>query len=94
MNDATLLLKALHFAADKVTLNVYFHATPTGIAEARLDPNEVAEIGWFPSGELPSTLAFPGHIPKVLSAWRLAAEEPSATAKAPERPSSIAAPGN
>jgi ADP-ribose pyrophosphatase YjhB (NUDIX family) len=80
--------------ADKVTLNVYFHATPTGAAEARLDPNEVAEIGWFPPNELPSTLAFPGHIPNVLRAWKLAAEEGSTAAPVLDRPPSVAARGN
>ena len=56
--------------ADKVTLNIYFHAVPEGPAEARTDPNEVAEIGWFAPDELPADVAFPGHIPAVLRAWR------------------------
>ena len=80
--------------ADKVTLNIYFHATPTGADEARLDPTEVAEIGWFAPGELPSPLAFPDHIPNVLRAWKRAAEEPSPTAPALDRPPSVAAPGH
>jgi 8-oxo-dGTP diphosphatase len=59
--------------ADKVTLNIYFHAVPVPAtaAETRLDPNEVAEIGWFAPGELPSELAFEGHVPEVLRAWTL-----------------------
>jgi ADP-ribose pyrophosphatase YjhB (NUDIX family) len=80
--------------ADKVTLNVYFHATPTSAAEARLDPNEAEEIGWYAPGELPSALAFPGHIPKVLRAWRRAVEEQSPTAPVLDPPSSVAASGN
>ena len=56
--------------ADKVTLNIYFHAAAEGLVEARTDPNEVAEIGWFAPDELPEDVAFPGHVPAVLSAWR------------------------
>lgn len=56
--------------ADKFTLNIYFHAAAEGTAEPRLDPYEVAEIGWFAPDELPSELAFPGHLPAVLRAWR------------------------
>jgi ADP-ribose pyrophosphatase YjhB (NUDIX family) len=55
--------------ADKVTLSIYFHATPKGSAEARLDPAEVAEIRWFAPAELPTDVAFPGHVPEVLRAW-------------------------
>ena len=58
--------------ADKVTLNIYFHATPETAAEARTDPNEVAEIAWFGPDEVPEDLAFPGHLPAVLRAWRQA----------------------
>jgi ADP-ribose pyrophosphatase YjhB (NUDIX family) len=70
--------------ADKVTLNIYFHATVRGSAQAKTDRNEVAEIGWFEADELPSDLAFPGHVPAVLRAWR------ESVAVAPPRP---AAPG-
>ena len=56
--------------ADKVTLNIYFHATPEGAAVERTDPNEVAEIRWFAPDELPADLAFPDHVPAVLRAWR------------------------
>jgi 8-oxo-dGTP diphosphatase len=56
--------------ADKVTLNIYFHATPEGTTEPRTDPNEVAEIGWFAPDELPADLAFPDHVPAVLRTWR------------------------
>ena len=59
--------------ADKVTLSIYFHATPEGTTEPRMDPNEVAEIAWFAPRELPSEIAFPGHLPAVLRAWRKAA---------------------
>ena len=56
--------------ADKVTLNIYFHAVALGDAETRSDPNEVAEIGWFAADDLPQSLAFPGHLPAVLREWR------------------------
>ena len=56
--------------ADKVTLNIYFQATAEGQAATRTDPNEVAEIGWFGPDELPAEVAFPGHVPAVLRAWR------------------------
>jgi 8-oxo-dGTP diphosphatase len=71
--------------ADKVTLNIYFHATPEGRAEARMDPNEVAEIAWFSPQELPSELAFPGHVPAVLRAWREAVGRSHPTAPLSER---------
>jgi 8-oxo-dGTP pyrophosphatase MutT (NUDIX family) len=75
--------------ADKVTLNIYFHASPEGAAETRLDPNEVTEIAWFAPGELPSEIAFPGHVPAVLRAWRDAAGRPERAAPLAERPVSV-----
>jgi 8-oxo-dGTP diphosphatase len=56
--------------ADKLTLNIYFHATVEGPTDTVCDPNEVAEIGWFAPDALPAELAFPGHVPAVLRAWR------------------------
>ena len=58
--------------ADKVTLNIYFHAEPLGPADGHADPSEVAEVVWFAPDELPDSLAFPGHLPAVLRAWRQA----------------------
>jgi len=55
---------------EKSTLNVYYLATAEGDAETRTDPNEVAEIGWFSPEALPERLAFPGHVPAVLRAFR------------------------
>jgi ADP-ribose pyrophosphatase YjhB (NUDIX family) len=70
--------------ADKVTLNIYFHATPEGAAVEQTDPNEVAEIRWFAPDELPAALAFPDHVPAVLRAWRDSlAPEPRPPAAAP-----------
>lgn len=81
--------------AEKVTLNVYFHATADGAAEPRADPTEVAEVGWFSPGELPQDIAFPGHVPRVLEAWRDAAEAaarpsaPSASIPLPAGPTHV-----
>ena len=69
--------------ADKVTLNIYFHAVADGQGEARTDPNEVAEIGWFAPDELPTDVAFPKHVPEVLRAWRESAEAAPRPAVAP-----------
>jgi 8-oxo-dGTP diphosphatase len=55
--------------SDKVTLNVYYHASVDGSAQAQTDPNEVAEIEWFDPDALPREIAFPGHVPAVLRAW-------------------------
>jgi 8-oxo-dGTP diphosphatase len=59
---------------DKVTLNIYFHATADPAAQTVMDPTEVAEIGWFAPDELPDDLAFPRHSQAVLRAWREAQE--------------------
>jgi 8-oxo-dGTP diphosphatase len=81
--------------SDKVTLSIYFHATVRGGAQPRTDPNEVAEIGWFAGDDLPSDLAFPGHIPEVLRAWRESLEPaprpavPAARPPSPRKPEPI-----
>jgi hypothetical protein len=75
--------------SDKVTLNIYFHATVRTGARTTIDPNEVSEIGWFGADELPSDLAFPGHIPAVLRAWRESLEpapRPTTQAARPASP--------
>jgi ADP-ribose pyrophosphatase YjhB (NUDIX family) len=64
--------------AEKVTLNIYFHASAPAAGETRCDPNQVAEIGWFGADELPEPLAFPGHLPAVLAAWLASLEQTSA----------------
>lgn len=63
--------------SEKVTLSIYFHATAVGAHEPRVDPNEVAEIAWFTPDGLPGDVAFPGHLPEVLAAWRASRREPS-----------------
>ena len=54
----------------ETTLNNYFHAVPVGEVDVDLDPKEVDEIGWFSPPSLPTSTAFPGHIPAVLEAWK------------------------
>jgi len=56
--------------ANKVTLNIYFHATVDDGANPTHDQNEVTEIAWFSPEDLPRELAFPGHVPAVLRAWK------------------------
>jgi ADP-ribose pyrophosphatase YjhB (NUDIX family) len=77
---------------DKVTLNIYFHATVRTGAQTTIDPNEVAEIGWFEADDLPSDLAFPGHIPAVLRAWREGLEAAPRPAAQAARPASSRKP--
>lgn len=58
--DAHLILKA------------FYHAVVIGGRE-RPDPAEVGALGWFRSDALPTDdLAFPAHVPLVLTAWRQA----------------------
>ena len=73
--------------SDKITLNIYFHASASGSTETRPDPHEIAEIAWFAPDELPQELAFPGHLPAVLRAWRASLEE--APRAAPARPRAL-----
>lgn len=56
--------------SDKVTMTVYYHASVAEPCRTVLDPNEVAEIGWFAPDELPEEVAFPGHLRQVICAWR------------------------
>ncbi len=72
---------------DQATLNVYYLAAVERTAETQTDPNEVAEIGWFAPDALPERLAFPGHLPAVLTAWRETL--PGATRRATNRPAAM-----
>jgi 8-oxo-dGTP diphosphatase len=62
----------------ELTLNIYYHAVPTGLEAAAHDTSEVSEVRWFEPRELPETIAFPHHMHEVVGAWRDAL--PSATA--------------
>jgi 8-oxo-dGTP diphosphatase len=57
----------------KRTLNIYYHARPSDAAPAALDRAEVTEIQFFSAADLPTALAFPGHVPAALEAWQKAA---------------------
>jgi ADP-ribose pyrophosphatase YjhB (NUDIX family) len=60
-------------SAAKATLNIYYHAVPAGPLVLAPDASEVAEAGFFDASRLPGPLAFPGHVPTALDAWRRAA---------------------
>lgn len=57
----------------KRTLNIYYHAVPCVGAELphELRSDEVSEVRWFASAELPARdqLAFADHVVPVLEAW-------------------------
>ena len=54
----------------KTTLNIYYHAVLVSGPMYRPDPSEVETVTWFAPDNLPEQLAFPGHLPQVLKAWR------------------------
>jgi 8-oxo-dGTP diphosphatase len=57
----------------KRTLNIYYHAVPIGAVAVAPDATEVEEAAFFSPAQLPQSLAFPGHVPLALEAWRHAA---------------------
>jgi len=57
----------------KRTLNIYYHAVPSGSVAMAHDTAEVVEAAFFSASQLPEPLAFPGHVPAALDAWRRAA---------------------
>jgi 8-oxo-dGTP diphosphatase len=57
---------------EKRTLNIYYHATPLDLGIGAHDPAEVSEVGFFSAVALPEGLAFPGHVPAALEAWKQA----------------------
>jgi 8-oxo-dGTP diphosphatase len=71
--------------AEKVTLNIYFHAQAPAVGEARADPSAVVDVGWFDADQLPEPLAFPGHLPAAINAWRSSHERAARAATAPQR---------
>jgi 8-oxo-dGTP diphosphatase len=64
----------------------YYHAVPTGEAAGTPDPDEVAEVRWFPWDELPAALAPPGKLEQVLAAAREAWESGATVTPLPDRP--------
>jgi ADP-ribose pyrophosphatase YjhB (NUDIX family) len=59
--------------ASKRTLNIYYHARPSGSATAAPDRSEIADLRFFDASDFPEALAFPGHVPEALEAWKRAA---------------------
>jgi 8-oxo-dGTP diphosphatase len=57
----------------KRTLNIYYHAVPVELTPWNLESTEIIEARFFPASQLPKELAFPGHVPEALNAWRKAA---------------------
>ena len=58
------------------TLNLYYLAEPVGGAEHPAD--DLTELRWFGSDELPADLAFP-HCAEVLEAWRTLPDNTTST---------------
>lgn len=56
----------------KRTLNIYYHAVPSGPIRLALEASEVAEAAFFSPRQLPGPLAFPRHVPVALQAWKRA----------------------
>lgn len=70
----------------KRTLNIYYHAVLISGPMARRDPSEVEAVAWFSPDQLPESLAFPGHTPQVLNAWREAVASGCTQSALPDRP--------
>jgi ADP-ribose pyrophosphatase YjhB (NUDIX family) len=64
----------------------YYHAVPAEAVEGAPDPDEVAEVRWFPWDELPAALAPPGTLERVLAAAREAWESGATVTPLPDRP--------
>lgn len=58
------------YEPDESTMNVYYNAVPeSDIAVTDIDATEIADLGWFAAGDIPSEIAFPHHSLSVLDAW-------------------------
>jgi 8-oxo-dGTP diphosphatase len=68
------------------TLNIYYHARPTGPRDGALDSSEVVQAKWFLPTELPDGLAFPRHVPAALEAWQRAARDSAFVSPLLDRP--------
>ena len=74
------------YTDEKVTLNIYYHAVPAGDITTHPDLTEVTEVEWFAPDRPPERIAFPGHIPNVLRAWREANRAKLTVTPLPDRP--------
>jgi ADP-ribose pyrophosphatase YjhB (NUDIX family) len=76
-------------AKRKTTLNIYYHAVPLEAdPHLKLDPTEVVRADWFEPDKLPTALAFPQHIVRVLRAWHSAFLAGEIVSSLPDRPTS------
>jgi ADP-ribose pyrophosphatase YjhB (NUDIX family) len=74
----------------KRTMNVFYHAVPL-TPDARVSPSsEATEAAFFPMWELPEAIAFPGHLPSAIGAWRRATEAGTLVTALLDRPGSAA----
>ena len=71
---------------DVVIAVAYYHAEPIGDPPAHVDRDEVSELGWFGADELPSALAPPAALPRVLASWRAAVRAGTTRSVMPDRP--------
>jgi ADP-ribose pyrophosphatase YjhB (NUDIX family) len=74
------------YGGTKRTLNIYYHAKLSGPRDVAIDPSEIMEMKWFLPSDLPDRLAFPGHLPDALDAWRQAVETATFVTSLPDRP--------
>lgn len=58
----------------KRTMNIYYHAIPAGTNTLSPPSAEVSAVAFFADGEMPASVAFPGHLPSAIRAWRRAAD--------------------
>ena len=79
------------YQGSKRTLNIYYHAAPAGPTSGVLDAAEVAEAAWFMPSGLPEQLAFPGHVPAALEAWKRAANSAQCVTPLLDRPADTGA---
>jgi 8-oxo-dGTP diphosphatase len=63
----------------------YYHAILVGNLDAKHDPHEVSEVGWFAPSELPRELAPPVNGKRIFGAWREAYKSGRLTNPLPDR---------
>ena len=73
-------------ADDELISVAYYYATPLDEGSGAPDPAEVAETRWFRWSEVPSALAPPGTLERVLAAAQAGWESGTTTTPLPDRP--------
>jgi 8-oxo-dGTP diphosphatase len=69
----------------KRTLNIYYHAELSNAASAMCLSDELTEAKFFDVNDLPAAIAFPGHVPAALDAWKRALTSGRTTTPLPDR---------